>query len=174
MGFFRSIFEGVVHCVASFIAAVLNHPSVQDAIANGIVAGMNAFALQPDLHEKARIMSETLSRSQRELARNAGEDFPVLIGNFLQGMIKPRRDKDGNYPPVQAPSSEGIQLPDMDSGSTTTDQDASYKAAETPPMSPHSSFMETTNNNNEEEKEIGGTDGLRRRSLQILGLSPKD
>jgi hypothetical protein len=101
---FQALFEGLVNCIATVCAAVVNHPAVQKAIANGIVAGMNAFVRQPDLDDHVKIMSETLSRNQRQFARNAGEDFPVLVGNFFEGIFKPRRDKDGNVIPVPQPN----------------------------------------------------------------------
>lgn len=40
-------------------------------------------------------MSETLSRNQDEAARNAGEDFPRLLGSFVKGMFAPRK-RDGD------------------------------------------------------------------------------
>jgi hypothetical protein len=188
---FHAFFETFVHCIATVCAAVLNHPAVQDAIANGIVAGMNAFARQPDLDEHVKIMSETLSRNQRQLARNAGEDFPVLIGNFFQGMIKPRRDKDGNLihtavpvAPAQMQSStnananangntntnantngnEQSSLAGQSTTSATSTSTGKGRVMETPPMSPLTT--------NEETKDEGGQ-GLRKRSgpsLAIFGL----
>jgi len=188
----QATFTGSVSCVATFVAAVLNHPLVQDAIANGIVAGMNAFAHQPNLAEHIMIMNETLSKSQRELARNAGEDFPVLVGNFFQGMIKPRRDKDGN--PIQVQVRAGTLSPtktqpqpqppvvteeSSTTGQSTTDTSKSggrvgNGTIETPPASPP--FLDTNSSLSEDEKynkESGM--GLRKRSgLQLFGLGPKD
>jgi hypothetical protein len=173
-GLFQALFEGLVNCIAAVCAAVLNHPLVQNAIADGIVAGMNAFVRQPDLDDHVKIMSETLSRSQRQLARNAGEDFPVLVGNFFEGIFKPRRDKDGNVIHVPAPNtsatttaSAGANANDPSSvaGKAAT---STSKSMETPPPSP----CPAKTLSNEETKEEGG---LRRRSsvasLAMFGSS---
>ena len=84
------LFDGCVEVAATFVAAVLNHPSVQLAIARGIVAGMKQFTREPDLGEHLRVMGETMTKTQTELARNAGEDFPKVVGNFFKGMMQPR------------------------------------------------------------------------------------
>jgi hypothetical protein len=170
---FQALFEGLVQCIATVCAAVLNHPSVQDAIANGIAAGMNAFLRQPDLDDHVKIMSETLSRSQRQLARNAGEDFPVLVGNFFEGIFKPRRDKDGNVIPVPQPntstSSTGTTNANANDQSSLTGKSvtSTNKIVDTPPLSPCS-----TKTLSKEEGEDEG--GLRKRSsrasLAMFGL----
>jgi hypothetical protein len=174
---FQALFEGLVNCIAAVCAAVLNHPSVQNAIANGIVQGMNDFVRQPDLDDHVKIMSETLSRSQRQLARNAGEDFPVLVGNFFEGIFKPRRDKDGNVIHVAAPTPSASTTttgaaanandPSSVAGKSAT---STNKSMETPPLSP----CPPTPGANEETKEDVG---LRRRSslasLAIFGSSSK-
>jgi hypothetical protein len=178
---FQTLFEGFVNCTAAVCAAVLNHPAVQNAIANGIVAGMNAFVRQPDLDDHVKIMSETLSRSQRQLARNAGEDFPVLVGNFFEGIFKPRRDKDGNVIQVPPPSTSAAVTTTTAAATATGTANANdqssvagksatstKKVVDIPPLSPFSSKTLR----NEETKEEGG---LRRRpslaSLAMFGSS---
>jgi hypothetical protein len=171
---FQALFEGLVNCIAAVCAAVLNHPSVQNAIANGIVAGMNAFVRQPDLDDHVKIMSETLSRSQRQLARNAGEDFPVLVGNFFEGIFKPRRDKDGNVIHVAPPNTASTTTGTANANANDTSSGAgksvtsTNKSVYTPPPSP----CPTKTPSNEETKEEGG---LRRRasvaSLAMFGSS---
>jgi hypothetical protein len=171
---FQALFEGIVECIAAVCAAVLNHPLVQNAIANGIVAGMNEFVRQPDLDDHVKIMSETLSRSQRQLARNAGEDFPVLVGNFFEGIFKPRRDKDGNVihvpPPSTTSTTAGTANTNANDQSSVAGKSvtSTSKSMETPPLSP----CPASTLGNEEAKEEGG---LRRRSsvasLAMFGSS---
>jgi hypothetical protein len=167
---FQTLFEGLVNCIAAVCAAVLNHPSVQNAIANGIVQGMNDFVRQPDLDDHVKIMSETLSRSQRQLARNAGEDFPVLVGNFFEGIFKPRRDKDGNV--IQVPPPNTTSTTTGTANANTNDQSSlagqsvtsTNKIMDTPPLSPSSSRTLS----NEEAKDEGGL--RRRKSLASLAM----
>jgi hypothetical protein len=169
---FQALFEGLVNCIAAVCAAVLNHPSVQNAIANGIVAGMNDFVRQPDLDDHVKIMSETLSRSQRQLARNAGEDFPVLVGNFFEGIFKPRRDKDGNVIHVAAPSASTtstttgtVNANDQSSAAGKSATRTSKTMDTTPPLSPCPTNPLLSS---EETKE---DEGLRRRSsVASLGM----
>jgi hypothetical protein len=175
---FEVLFEGLVNCIATVCAAVLNHPAVENAIANGIVAGMNAFLRQPDLDDHVKIMSETLSRNQRQLARNAGEDFPVLVGNFFEGIFKPRRDKDGNVIPVPQPttSTSTTGTANANANANANDQSSlagksvtsTNKIMESPPLSPCS----TKTLSNEEGEDEGG---LRKRSsrasLAMFGLT---
>jgi hypothetical protein len=85
-----------VGLVARSTAAVLSHPAVKQAAANIIVLAMNQFILQPDLDQKLLIMSETMAKQQGELARRSGEDFPKLVGSFMQGMVSPIISKRGS------------------------------------------------------------------------------
>lgn len=40
---------------------------------------------QEDLDKKLLIMDRNMKRSQEDMARQAGADFPALVGNFFQG-----------------------------------------------------------------------------------------
>lgn len=82
----HSIFSILVRFHVALLTAVLNHEATQDALAKVLVRGMNNFLTQPDLDKKFQIMSETMSKNHEEAARNAGHEFPKLVGNFIQGM----------------------------------------------------------------------------------------
>lgn len=86
--FLLAIFEAFIDVIATLAAAVLSHKAVSGAIADAIVLGMNRFLVQPDLDLRLMQMNETLSKRQSVLARKAGEDFPKMVGNFIQGMMK--------------------------------------------------------------------------------------
>jgi len=89
----QDVFDFTVHCTATFLAAVLSHPAVEEAAANVVRLGANAFITQPDLDEKLKITSETLAKSQEESARTAGEDFPKVVGAFFTGVFA-KKDKE--------------------------------------------------------------------------------
>jgi hypothetical protein len=122
-----------------------------------------------------KIMSETLSRSQRQLARNAGEDFPVLVGNFFEGIFKPRRDKDGNVIQVAAPSASttstttGAANANDQSSVAGKSATSTNKTMDTPPLSPCPPKPTLSNDETKEDE------GLRRRSsvasLAMFGSS---
>lgn len=82
-----ALFQAIVNVMASTTAAVLSHPLVKDAAAEVIVAGMNAFLRQDDLDAHLEVMIDTLSKRQNELARKQGEDFPVLVQQFMKGVM---------------------------------------------------------------------------------------
>lgn len=87
----RWFFNGIVECLATVTGAVLAHPKVQHAAADTMVLAMNQFMVQPDLDEKLLVMNETMSRRHEDFARRTGEDFPKIVGNFLQGMLSSKR-----------------------------------------------------------------------------------
>lgn len=152
----QRLFDALVDIVATFVAAVLNHPSVQHAVARGIVAGMKAFALEPDLGEHLRVMGETMTKTQTELARNAGEDFPKVVGNFFKGMIQPRsranstkdehltkqlhQQPQNHLTPPNRPEKQAPSLPMEPASSEMTDDDGSVNCIRIPalaaPLSP--------------------------------------
>jgi hypothetical protein len=103
----ESFFGFLVRMTANFLGAVLSHPSVETAVAKCIVRGMNDFLTQDELDRHVKTMSATMQRNQPELARNAGQDFPKIVGSFFQGMLSPRKEKqlqDDVTPPQAANS----------------------------------------------------------------------
>jgi hypothetical protein len=90
VGLSNAVVSGVVHVIASFTAAILNHPSVQKAIGSSIVAGLKQLCHEDDLEEHLMAVSETLSKQSELHARQAGKDFPKIVGSFVQGMLSPQ------------------------------------------------------------------------------------
>lgn len=90
---FQAIFDGVIHVIASFLAAILEHPKVKKATSDAIVSGMTEFMRQPDLDEHLLVMNERISKTQTEFARKSGEDFPQMVSHFLRGMLSPKRER---------------------------------------------------------------------------------
>jgi hypothetical protein len=95
------LFDVTVHITATFMAAVLSHPAVEKAAADTVVEGMNRFLTQSDLDKHMRVMTDTMARSQGELAAKAGQDFPKIVGSFLTGLIMPPK-KDSKESPTAA------------------------------------------------------------------------
>ena len=166
----QKAFDLAVHCTATFLAAVLSHPAMQEAQATVIMKGSNKFITQPDLNQHLKIMSETLAKNQEESARNAGEDFPKLLGHFVAGMFSPRKDKqkdkhdnkltiltnpsedsamtestkdDGNKEGAE-PSKEDITVPDLMKRRSSTPEPT--KRMQTPPASPLDSILRIRHN----------------------------
>lgn len=78
----------LVECASAILPRVLQHAAVQESVAHVIAAGVNAFFEQPDLDLHVRSMAACVSKTQPDLARQQGQDFPVIVGSFLQGMIR--------------------------------------------------------------------------------------
>jgi len=99
----------VVTAAAHLLTRLLAVEAVQTAVSGVIAEGMNAFLRQPNLEEHLLQMADTMSKTQPELARQQGRDFPVIVGNFLQGMLTPNKGKvvvaeDNNNKKKDSPS----------------------------------------------------------------------
>lgn len=88
--------ELILRATAHMAVQLLSIPAVQNAVAQTVAEGMNCFLRQPNLEEHLLQMADTMSRTQPELARQQGRDFPVLVGNFLQGMLSPNKNSNNN------------------------------------------------------------------------------
>lgn len=77
----------LVQAIAYILTQLLTIPVVRKALGDLIAEGMNAFLQQPNLDEHLLQMVETMNKTQPELARQQGRAFPILVGNFLQGML---------------------------------------------------------------------------------------
>jgi hypothetical protein len=86
----RALIDGL----ANLAAAVLTHPSVNAALADTVADGMNVFIRREDFAENFRIMGEAATQHQPELARKSGEEFPKVIGSFIQGVLSPKKPKE--------------------------------------------------------------------------------
>ena len=120
--FWQWVFDVSVHSVATFVAAVMNHPAVERACAKVMARGMTEFFIEAP---------ETAKLDQ---ARNAGEDFPKLVGSFFQGMFLPRKGKPGSsssgepgHSPHPAPATSRSNTPTVvmgvDSTSSSRDEE---------------------------------------------------
>ena len=78
----------LVESVSTIVTRVLQKDSVKQAVAKAVAEGLNAFLEQPNLDQHIRSMAASVSKSQPDLARQHGQDFPVIVGSFLQGMLQ--------------------------------------------------------------------------------------
>jgi len=85
----------LVQASANIVARVLSHPAVTDAMASAITEGMNKFMRQPDLDGHVKVMMDTMSNMQPEIARKKGEEFHNSVASFIQGIINPRKEDIG-------------------------------------------------------------------------------
>jgi len=85
----QQLVQWLIQAAAYFVTQLLQVESVQTAVSATIAEGLNCFLRQPNLEEHLLRMSDTMSKTQPELARQQGRDFPVLVGSFLQGMLLP-------------------------------------------------------------------------------------
>lgn len=90
----RHVGQTLVHVTAAFLSAVLSQPNVVAATSNVMVAGMNAFAAQPDLAEKLRRADQQMSmQDKQQVAVQIGRDLPVFVGGIFHGVFS-RNDED--------------------------------------------------------------------------------
>lgn len=90
------LFDAAVYAVATFTAAVLNSPAVQNAVARAIVLSMKMICHEPDLDEHLQAVSETLSQNVEREAKRAGKDFPRVVGSFVKGVFTPDPPRGSN------------------------------------------------------------------------------
>jgi len=84
----------MVHMTAAFMTAVLRHPDVVDSASQIMVAGMNAFAAQPDLADKlSQVNKHMTMEDKQEVAVQIGRDLPLLVGGILHGVFSRNNDK---------------------------------------------------------------------------------
>jgi hypothetical protein len=102
-----------------------SHEKVQAAGARMIVRAMNDFLRQDDLNEHVRMASETMALNQEDYARSAGRDFPHLAGQFIQGMLSPKRTEVPTMRDASASAQEEKPSPRLESGSAESTGDAS-------------------------------------------------
>jgi hypothetical protein len=68
------------------MARVLQHPSVVEAAANVMVAGIDAAMAQPDLIQRVANMTKSATHGENsDGAREIGEEFPHIAAQFLGG-----------------------------------------------------------------------------------------
>ena len=123
--FLQFLFDSCVHATATFLVAVMSHPDVEAALSRTMVRGMTEFMVQPNLDVHMRVMSESLSRNNSALVAKAGQDFPKLVGTFIQGMMSPKKPltptrsessllpRKNSSPPAKLDSEIPLSLPSM-------------------------------------------------------------
>lgn len=140
----------LVDCLSSVVSRVLQTESVQVAVANCIAQGMNTFLQQPNLDDHIRCMAATMSRTQPDLARQQGQDFPVIVGSFLKGMIHGVGGGGSKKSPITVEStlliavSENEKVPDTTKTvleSTPQRRHSDYLLGEQPSPAPKASLL---------------------------------
>ena len=73
---------------AHTMATILSHPSVQHAAAPCIAEGLHVFLSHTErVEQHVRALTVTVRTTQPEWARQQGQDFPLLLSSFFQGMV---------------------------------------------------------------------------------------
>lgn len=67
---------------------ILQDPTIQETISTTISEGMNIFIEQPNLDQLLLHMVTSISKSQPDIARQQGQDFPIVVSSFVQGIIQ--------------------------------------------------------------------------------------
>ena len=70
------------------IQRITQDPIIQRIISNTISEGMNHFIQQPDLDQLLLHMVTSISKSQPDIARQQGQDFPIVVSSFVQGILQ--------------------------------------------------------------------------------------
>lgn len=81
------LYDFFVDFVATFAAAVLNHPVMHDTVLNVVVHGVDRVMAQPDLDRHVLTAAQTLQQHQTVLAKKAGRELPKVAGSFVKGMV---------------------------------------------------------------------------------------
>ena len=84
----RQCYNTVVEFAIHTIQRLLQDPIIQESIAATISEGMNRFVQQPDLDQLLLHMVTSISKSQPDIARQQGQDFPIVVSSFVQGIIQ--------------------------------------------------------------------------------------
>lgn len=154
----QALLDAFVHVTATICAAVLRHEAVQAAGATMMVRAMNDFLRQPDLNEHVRVMSETMSKNQEDYARSAGQDFPKLAGQFIQGMLSPHKK---NAASKANTTSATTTTTTTTTGIVVTQQQSSSSSSSSSPLSNHP-FDKFSNNKHHNKllSETGRTNSM--------------
>ena len=70
------------------IQRIVQDPTIRECIASTISEGMNRFVQQPNLDQLLLHMVTSLSKSQPDIARQQGQDFPIVVSSFVQGILQ--------------------------------------------------------------------------------------
>jgi hypothetical protein len=90
------IFSFLAYPLALLLTKVLQHSSVQDALGKCIVSGVKQLCIDPDLDQYFDKAAEILNKDLEKDAREAGEEFPLIVQNFLTGIVFSKWRKSDN------------------------------------------------------------------------------
>ncbi|KAI2511497.1 hypothetical protein MHU86_2933 [Fragilaria crotonensis] len=74
--------------IALILAKIINHPSVREALGQCIVSGIKQLCIDPELDDYVDRAGAILNQDLHKDARDAGEEFPILVKNFRVGFIQ--------------------------------------------------------------------------------------
>lgn len=77
-----------IDCLIHITQRIVQDPIIQETISTTISEGMNRFVQQPDLDQLLLHMVTSISKSQPDIARQQGQDFPIVVSSFVQGIIQ--------------------------------------------------------------------------------------
>eukprot|EP00934_Nitzschia_sp_Nitz4_P004962 Nitzschia sp. Nitz4//scaffold4_size323378//265332//265990//NITZ4_000703-RA/size323378-snap-gene-0.429-mRNA-1//1//CDS//3329553528//4952//frame0 len=103
----------LIDVLGNFAADLLEHPRLQDALAQVVTNGMNHTIEQPDLGARLQNVSESLREDNLKMSRALGEQLPDLAANLVGGALSTMRQKkkvEGSKVPVE-PSALQLDTP---------------------------------------------------------------
>lgn len=116
-GCLHLVADVIIDSTAAFMTAVLTHPNVVEAAAQVMVAGINAFAAQPDLADKLKQVNQHMTQQDKEAAAvQIGRDLPVFVGGIVQGVFNRGGNNDKNNKIKETKSSEDTKEETKDNG----------------------------------------------------------
>jgi hypothetical protein len=117
--------EGVAHLVSR----VLDHEAVRAPLAQTIAAGVHCFLQnEQDLEAHVRSMAACVSKTQPDLARQQGQDFPLIVGSFLQGILHGVSSNKQNRHEAASAAATAVSNPRQEES-----EDAQSQPSELPP-----------------------------------------
>jgi hypothetical protein len=78
------------------IQRILQDPIINECIATTIASGINVFIQQPGLDKLLLHVATSLSKTQPDIARQQGQDFPMIVSSFVQGIIHAVKSNNTN------------------------------------------------------------------------------
>jgi hypothetical protein len=93
----RKLLNCCLDVVIYTIQRILQDPTINDCLCTTIASGMNVFIQQPELDKLLLHMATSLSKTQPDIARQQGQDFPMIVSSFVQGMIHAVKTNNNNH-----------------------------------------------------------------------------
>mmetsp|Transcript_22737 Transcript_22737/g.65537 ORF Transcript_22737/g.65537 Transcript_22737/m.65537 type:complete len:166 (-) Transcript_22737:602-1099(-) len=111
--------KSVVDIIATFVADVMAHPKVVDALSVTIATGINRWITSTDSQEALRQVYAKAPRS--EAVREIGKEVPMYVKNFGLGVVDAMTFRGGN----SKDSKKGIIEGDDGDGDTRSKKEKS-------------------------------------------------